>query len=117
MSGMPQELVLGPVLFNILVGDMDTGTECSLNKLANDTKLSGTVDTLEGRDAIQRDLGKLERCAHANLMKFNRAKHNVLHPGWDNTKHRYGLCREWLERSPEEKDLGVLVNERFNMSQ
>jgi len=32
--------------------------------------LSGTVKMLEGRDAIQRDLYRLERWAHANLLKL-----------------------------------------------
>ena len=53
-SGVPQESVLGLVLFNIFVGDMDSGIECALSKFANDTKLRGAVNTLEGRDVPSR---------------------------------------------------------------
>ncbi|PKU49402.1 rna-directed dna polymerase from mobile element jockey-like [Limosa lapponica baueri] len=102
MSGILQGLRL--VLFNIFVGGIGSGIECTLRKFANDTKLCSVVDMLERRDAIQRDLDRLERWACANLMKFSKAKCKVLHMGQNNPKHKYSLGREWIKSSPEEKD-------------
>ena len=52
-TSVPQGLILGPVLFNIFINDIGSGIECTLNKFVDDTKLSGAVNTLEEREAIQ----------------------------------------------------------------
>ncbi|KAK4825549.1 hypothetical protein QYF61_000137 [Mycteria americana] len=49
------------------------------------------------------DLDRLEKWADGNL-------------GQGNPKHGYRLGNEWIESSPVEKDLGVLVVEKLNMS-
>ncbi|TRZ24820.1 hypothetical protein HGM15179_002285 [Zosterops borbonicus] len=80
-------LALAP--FNTFVSDKDSGTEHFFSKFTDDTKLCGAIDTLQRRDAIQGDLDR----------------------------YKYRLGKEWIESSPEEKDLGVLVNEKLDTTQ
>ncbi|PKU43602.1 rna-directed dna polymerase from mobile element jockey-like [Limosa lapponica baueri] len=117
MNGVPQGSVLGLVLCSIFTDDMDSGIECTLRNFMDDAKLCGVIDTLEGRDALQRGLDRLERWACANIMKFNKAKCRILHMGQGNPKDKYRLDGEWMESSHEKKDVGVLDDEKLNMSQ
>jgi len=48
------------VPYNIFINDIGRRTECTLNKFADKSKLSGEADMLEERDAIQRNINKLE---------------------------------------------------------
>lgn len=114
-SGFPQGSVLGPVLLNIFIDDLDEGIVSALSKYANDTKLGGVADAPEGCAVIQQDLDRLERWAGRNQMRFNKSECRVLHLGRNNRTYQYRLGGDLLERSSEEK--AVLVDDTLTMSQ
>ena len=86
-------------------------------KFADDTKPGGAMNSLEDREALQRELGRLEIWAITNHTKFNKSKCRILYLGWGDPGHTYKLGDKRLESSPVERDLGVWVDGKLNMSQ
>lgn len=54
-SGVSQDAVLRPALFDVFINHLDERIKCTLGQFAEDTKLGGCVDLLEGWKAPQRD--------------------------------------------------------------
>ena len=83
--------MLGLVLFNVFTNDLDTAMDCTLSKFANGTKLGGAMDSLEGRESLQRALDRLESWAVTNGIKFKNSRCQVLHLGRGNPGYTYKL--------------------------
>ena len=65
---------------------------------------------------IQTDLDRLSKWAGENLMVFNTEKCKVLHLGKKNLQHPYRLSSVTLASTTEERDLGVIIDHKMNVS-
>ena len=113
LSGVPQGSVLGPLLFIIFINDLDEEIPggVMVSKFADDTKVARTVATEEGRAELQEALRKLELWAARWGMEFNILKCKVMHFGRNNPRHDYTMNGRLLEKTEEERDLGVVTND------
>lgn len=64
-------------------------TPCTLLRSEDDSKLSAAGESLEGRDVVHRELGRLE--AHMNPMKCNKVKCKVLQLGRGSPWYLWGM--------------------------
>ena len=113
ISGVPQGSVLGPILFLIYVNDIPEMVNCSIQIVADDTKLFRTVKSIDDCNILQNDLDTLSQWTNEWLLSFNVDKCKVMYIGKNNRKLEYTMRTENENKivieTREEKDLGVLI--------
>ena len=114
-SGVPQGSVLGPILFIIYINDIDENILSLILKFADDTKLVREVSTLEERNKLIEDLSNVFKWSEDWQMHFNIDKCKVMHLGKKNIGNDYHMGGKLLEVVEEERDLGVIMSNKFKV--
>ena len=86
LSGVPQGSVIGPLLFLILIGDIDSKVAHSfIASFADDTRLLREVKNVQDASSLQTDLEGVYEWAVDNNSTFNNKKFEALRYGTDST--------------------------------
>uniref|UniRef100_A0A8C5MLW7 Reverse transcriptase domain-containing protein n=1 Tax=Leptobrachium leishanense TaxID=445787 RepID=A0A8C5MLW7_9ANUR len=109
VSGVPQGSVIGPILFNLFINDLEIGIESHVSVFADDTKLGKVIQCEQDVTSLQRDLDRLGDWALKWQMRFNLDKCKVMHFGVKNTQAIYTLNGTELGKYKQEKDLGIII--------
>jgi hypothetical protein len=115
---VPQGSVLGPILFNIFINDLDSvvTVEQILKKFADDTKLGQVLEGPESVAALQSTLHKLCDWSAQWGMQFNIAKCHVMQMGRNNPCHGYQMNGQQLAVTKAERDVGVIISDNLKPS-
>jgi hypothetical protein len=111
LSGVPQGSVLGPVLFNIFINDLDDEATVRqiLKKFADDTKVGQIIEGRNDSVELQATLTRLCQWATRWGMAFNVQKCHVMHVGRSNPCYEYVMNGEKLAATNSERDIGVII--------
>jgi ribonuclease P/MRP protein subunit RPP40 len=115
ISGVPQGSVLGPLLFLILIGDIDRDiAESFISSFADDTRLTRAVSGVRDASSLQTDLEKIYEWSVENNMMFNAKKFEVARYGPDevlkSTTNYTGSDGSIIPEKEHVRDLGVTMS-------
>ena len=113
-SGVPQDTVLGPVLFLAYINDLhDSITKSNVILFADDCVLYRDITDRNDTDLLQQDLDVLGRWEAKWLMEFNVDKWFVKHATHSKHKiqHQYTLHNQTLTPVKHSKYLGVTLSD------
>ena len=85
-------------------------------KFADDTKISGVSTKYENCLALQSDLDKITKWCENWDMSLNYEKCTSLHIGNNNVNFTYTMNDKLLNKAIEQKDLGVIIDNKLKFS-
>ena len=120
-SGVPQGSVLGPLLFLVLIGDIDKDVASAfLSSFADDTRVGSRIDSVQDTVALQADLASVYEWTSENNMELHGDKFELLRYGENGeikseTKYisNTGLV---IKEEEQVRDLGVTMHSSGSFS-
>ena len=122
ISGVPQGSVLGPLLFLVLIGDIDDNIlHMLIASFANDTRVTKGIKTETDAAELQNDLFRIYDWSQKNNMEFNSVKFELIRYGKDNklkeTTNYITPHWELIETTATVKDLGITMANNCSFQQ
>ena len=119
ISGVPQGTVLGPIIFLILINNINDSVNkdiVSTGIFADDTLLTAKISNESDVENFQEELNKIYQWETNNNMKFNSEKFELMRYGnneelKNSTDYFTPDFTDIIERKMETRDLGIQMNE------
>ena len=111
--GTPQGSILGPILFTLFINDIPEGLFNPCKIFADDAKLYRPILSKGDASSLQKDIDSLVQWSAIWQLPFNVDKCKCMRIGKENNAHTYHMNQQPLHNVKEEKDLGVIIDNRI----
>ena len=83
---------------------------------ADDAKLYGRITCKDDNASLQEDLNRITEWSSLWELPFNEDKCKSMHIGKEKNKHSYHMNNYALQNVKEDKDLGILIDDKLKNS-